>query len=269
MIQLFEKDAKTESRQSSKGNQLKWRCHDIWYKADYTGYEGLSEYLISHLLVKSSLDVGEYVLYETEQIGYRNTVYLGCKSQDFKKDGWELITLERLFYQYYNESLYQSIFKIGDHEKRLRFLVEQTERMTGLRAFGAYMCRLLTLDAFFLNEDRHTHNIAVLVNERQQFAYCPMFDHGAALLSDTTMDYPMGWDEIELTEKVQAKTICASFAEQLEIAESLYGNQLYFSFDKNDVSALLSNEKYYAEEIKKRVYQVILQQIRKYPYLFR
>ena len=28
---------------SSKGNQLKWYRDDLWYKADYTGYEGLVE----------------------------------------------------------------------------------------------------------------------------------------------------------------------------------------------------------------------------------
>lgn len=37
---------KLQIRQSSKGNQLKWENKGVWYKADYTGYEGLSEYLI-------------------------------------------------------------------------------------------------------------------------------------------------------------------------------------------------------------------------------
>ena len=55
MIELFEQDIKTNDRQSSKGNQLKWENNNIWYKADYTGYEGLSEYVISHLLSLTSL----------------------------------------------------------------------------------------------------------------------------------------------------------------------------------------------------------------------
>ena len=55
LIELFECDIKTENRQSSKGNQLKWLNKNIWYKADYTGYEGLSEYIVSRLLQKSSL----------------------------------------------------------------------------------------------------------------------------------------------------------------------------------------------------------------------
>ena len=55
MIELFEQNIRTCARQSSKGNQLKWENAGIWYKADYTGYEGLAEYMISHLLRKSTL----------------------------------------------------------------------------------------------------------------------------------------------------------------------------------------------------------------------
>lgn len=39
MVEVFEQDIKTNDRQSSKGNQLKWNNSGIWYKADYTGYE--------------------------------------------------------------------------------------------------------------------------------------------------------------------------------------------------------------------------------------
>ena len=53
MIELFEQNIRTNRRQSSKGNQLKWENDGIWYKADYTGYEGLTEYMISHLLKKN------------------------------------------------------------------------------------------------------------------------------------------------------------------------------------------------------------------------
>ena len=66
MVQLFEQDIKTNDRQSSKGNQLKWCRNNVWYKADYMGYEGLVEYVVSRLLEKSSLKQEEYVLYKTE-----------------------------------------------------------------------------------------------------------------------------------------------------------------------------------------------------------
>lgn len=53
-------------------NQLKWENEGIWYKADCTGYEGLAEYMVSHLLEKSSLGKNEFVQYDYEQIKYKN-----------------------------------------------------------------------------------------------------------------------------------------------------------------------------------------------------
>jgi len=83
MIELFDRDKKEVNRKSSKGNQLKWEKNGIWYKADYTGYEGLSEYVISNLLIKSSLKSSEFVVYEQEQIKYGSQIYGGVASQDF------------------------------------------------------------------------------------------------------------------------------------------------------------------------------------------
>lgn len=268
MIRLFEQDIRTNDRQSSKGNQLKWENAGIWYKADYTGYEGLAEYVISHLLQKSTLQDNEYVLYNLEEISYKSASYKGVKSENFLKDDWQIITLERLFKSFFDESLYKSIFHIANHEERLSFLVNQIERMTGLKNFGQYMSKLITIDAVFLNEDRHTHNIAVLMNREGQFAYCPIFDHGAGLLSDTTMDYPLNGDLYSLISSVQSKTICDSFEEQLDIAEMLYGEHLKFYFTRKDVKEILDHATLYSMEERKRVESVLYEQMRKYQYLF-
>ena len=268
MVELFEQDVKTNDRQSSKGNQLKWANAGKWYKADYTGYEGLVEYVVSHLLKQSSLAEEEYILYETEEMMYHRSKYLGCYSKDFLPEGWQLITLERLFKNAYNESLNKSIYRISDVEQRLRFLVEQTVRITGLRDFGVYMSKMLTLDAFFLNEDRHTHNIAVLLDEKGTYRYCPFFDNGAALLSDTTMDYPIGEDVLNLMKDVKAKTFSTSFDEQVDAAEHLYGQNVKFSFAIRDVENLLDREPYYSTEVKNRVIELLRYQRQKYQYLF-
>ena len=61
------------------------------------------------------------------------------------------------------------------------------------------------------------HNIAVLMNQKGDFAYCPIFDHGAGLLSDTSMDYPLGIDLYDALSEVRAKTISGSFEEQLDV----------------------------------------------------
>lgn len=268
MIELFEQNIRTNDRQSSKGNQLKWENDGIWYKADYTGYEGLAEYVISHLLKKSSLTEAEYVLYDLEQIRYRSSLYNGAKSKSFLEDGWQLITLERLFQNFFGKSLYRSIYTIVDVEKRLEYLVAQVERMTGLADFGVYLNKLFTIDAFFLNEDRHTHNIAVLMNEKGTFAYCPIFDNGASLLSDTTLDYPMQGDVYTLMKESCAKTISDDYDEQLEVSELMYKENIKFYFTKKDVQELLATAEQYSDEIKDRVETIVYMQMQKYAYLF-
>ena len=269
MINLSDKYAAVPVVHSSKGNQLKWERQGIWYKADYTGYEGLSEYMVSELLRYSNMEEDEFILYETEEILYKSTRYLGCKSKSFLPQGWQIITLERLFYQTYAQSLYKSIYRIQETEERCRFLVQQVEQMTGLKNFGAYLVRLLTIDALFLNEDRHTHNIAVLCDDLGEFHYCPIFDNGAALLSDLIMDYPMNREITELIPQVGAKTLCLDFDEQLDAVESIYGQTLHFSFNEHTIDELLEKEQHYSDEIKARVKQILLQQRRKYQYLFR
>ncbi|MBD5462531.1 MAG: hypothetical protein HDR24_05655 [Lachnospiraceae bacterium] len=268
MIELFEKNVKLDERQSSKGNQLKWENNGTWYKADYTGYEGLAEYVVSGLLSDSSLLEEEYVFYQTEVISYKHSQYFACKSRNFLQEGWKLITLERLFQSMYGQSLNKSIYSIRDHAGRVRFLVEQTVRMTGLKEFGAYLSKLLTIDALFLNEDRHTHNIAVLLDDMGEYHYCPFFDHGAALLSDTTMDYPMAGEVSELIDEARAKTFCQDFDEQLDIVEELYGQHIHFFYNSETVDKLLREEPFYPEEIKNRVKMILMNQRRKYSYLF-
>ena len=262
MVELFEGDIKDDGRKSSKGNQLKWQKEDIWYKADYLGYEGLAECVASALLKRSSLSADEFVIYEPESIRYKSQVYNGCRSMDFAA-GWQTITLERLFKNRFGTGLNQGIYSIEDHEQRLKFLVDCAERITGLKDFGKYICKLFTIDAFFLNEDRHTHNISVLMN-KDEFRYCPIYDNGAALLSDMSMDYPMGCDVYEEINNVHAKTICESFDEQLDIAEKLYGRQLVFTFSAEDIRNVLNGIGLYDDAVKQRVELILLQQRRKY-----
>lgn len=267
MVELFEQNVRKSDRQSSKGNQLKWENEGIWYKADYTGYEGLAEYMIAHLLMKSTLAPQEYAMYDLEEIKYKSTIYKGVRSENFLEEGWQIITLERLFKNFTGESLYKTIFRISEKENRVKYLVDQVERMTGLRGFGIYLNKLFTIDAFFLNEDRHMHNIAVLMNGEGEFAYCPIFDNGAGLLADTTMDYPLDGDIYELMDQVEAKTVCFDFDEQLDISEELYGVNLKFTFTKKDVQELLEKVTIYSKAERDRVERIIYAQMRKYAYL--
>ena len=268
MVRLFEDDMFELGRASSKGNQLKFCRDGVWYKADYLGYEGLAEYTISKLLAFSDLSRDEYVDYELEQIEYNGNVYNGCKSRDFT-DGRTLITLERLFQSTYGIGLNRMIYRTTDHEERLRLLVEQVERVTGIPEFGVYMSKMLTVDSVFLNEDRHTHNIAVLTDNRGNFSPAPIFDNAAGLLSDTTMDYPRAKDVFSLMQSVKSKTFCDNFDEQTDIAEKLYGARIHFSFTLNDVTEIVNAADMYDTAIRMRVVDLIIQRRRKYQYLFK
>lgn len=267
MIQLTEQNIRTLNRKSSKGNQMKFEQNGIWYKTDYLGYEGLCEYMVSHLLALSSLKPEEYVLYDPEQISYRGTVFSGCKSRDFT-GSWQLITLERLFEQYFGRGMNQIVYSISDHTERLRTMVSLIERITGL-TFGPYIAKMLTIDTFFLNEDRHAHNLALMTDSQGHFRLCPIFDNGAALLSDTTLDYPLHMDALDLIPQVKPKTFCESFDEQLDIAESLFGYQLHFSFGYSDIKSLLDQADFYSQSVRSRVTDLLMHQRRKYTYLFR
>ena len=269
MVELFEQNIKTNTRQSSKGNQLKWENEGIWYKADYTGYEGLAEYVISHLLKLTNLNEGEYVLYEPEQIKYKRQIYNGVRSRTFIDEDWQIITLERLFKNVYNESLTSVLWHMSDVKERLEFLVNAIKNITDLNNGGEYICRLFTIDAFFLNEDRHMHNIAVLMNGKGEYKYCPVFDNGAGLLSDTTMDYPIGQDIYQMISEVKSKSVSQDFDEQLDVAENLYGQNLQFLFTKKNVSDIVNNADMYPLEERKRVELIIYSQMNKYKYLFR
>ena len=269
MVELFEQNIRTNTRQSSKGNQLKWENEGIWYKADYTGYEGLAEYVISHLLKLTNLNEGEYVLYEPEQIKYKRQIYNGVRSRTFIDEDWQIITLERLFKNVYNESLTSVLWHMSDVKERLEFLVNAIKNITGLNNWGGYICRLFTIDAFFLNEDRHMHNIAVLMNGKGEYKYCSVFDNGAGLLSDTTMDYPMEQDIYQMISEVKSKSVSQDFDEQLDVAENLYGQNLQFLFTKKNVSDIVNNADMYPLEERKRVELIIYSQMNKYKYLFR
>lgn len=268
MVELFEGNERVQDRQSSKGNQLKWEEKGIWYKADYTGYEGLAEYLVSHLLQRSSLNEEEFVLYDLEQIKYKKRIYQGVRSKSFLSGDWQIITLERLFRMTYGESLNRALWNLREAEDRLLFLEKQLERMTGLKGYGIYLNKLLTIDALFLNEDRHTHNIAVLMNGAGKFSYCPVFDNGGALLSDTTLDYPLEGDPFELIKEVRAKTVSTDFDEQLDLSEKLYGSNLQFYFTKKEADQLLEKAVEYDEKIRQRVQMILHRQMDKYGYLF-
>lgn len=253
---------------TSKGDQRKWKIDHIWYKADYMGYESLSEVLISLLLQKSSLQ-HPFVLYQPVQIVYNGNAMQGCLSRDFLCEDQMLIPLEKLHRQYTGESLAVKLSEFPDASKRIQYLVKHVEEITHIDNFGPYITAMLETDAFFLNEDRHTNNIAVIYDEKtQQYSLSPLFDQGLCLFADISQDYPLSLPIEDCLKKIKAKPFSSDFDTQLDEAEALYGVQLRFHFTLQDVQEELNRlAEIYPVEVRSRVELLLRSQIRKYAYL--
>ncbi len=237
-IEIFTENIETGTGHSSKGNQLKWEQDGWWYKADAFGYESLAEVVVSRLLEHSN--IAEIVHYEPVNIRYRGRQYRGCRSRNFRREREEIVTLERLARTYTGFSLAKELAHIADVRQRVRYTEELVRNVTGIEDFGGYITRLLEIDAFFLNEDRHTNNIAVLYDtEKKEYRLCPFFDMGLSLFSDTREEYPLGKTFAECREQICAKPFCRDFDEQMDAANELYGCYLRFDIPARGIATVL------------------------------
>ena len=228
---IYNKDDTSTGRISlSKGNQIKVCVGNIWYKADYLGYEGASEIASSDILSQSNItDIISYVKYDFDTLTLNNKRYNGCRSYDFS-NGKDIITLDEFFHIYTNNRA--EIFLKGLSVKdKIKKTVELVQNNTNINNFGEYLTALFELDAFIYNDDRHFNNIALLHDiKTDNYELCPVFDNGAAFLSDEE-EYGKS-DKIGLIRKeIKSKPFSENFKEQIGICRSLYGEQLKFNED--------------------------------------
>jgi len=80
------------------------------------------------------------------------------------------------------------------------------------------------VDALFCNDDRHLNNIAV-IEQGGVYDYCPIFDNGAGLLSNTQISQ-MNIAPKALISLLSARPFNTTFTRQMNSARSLYGKQL-------------------------------------------
>ena len=267
VIDLTEMEKEEIKNHTSKGNQPKWHIKDKWYKADHMGYEAFAEYVVSELLKKSN--VGDFVEYHLIKIKYDGKEGIGCVSKDFKEDYEMLIPIEKLHRQYFGKGLADAIAEKHSIQDKISYTVNFIEEITGLKDVGKYFAVMLAIDAFFLNEDRHTNNIAVIRDEKtKKYRFAPIFDNGLSLLSDTN-EYLWDEDIYDNIKKVQAKPFARSFDEQLDAVEELYGYHLKFDFTRHNICEVLGElNAIYDKKTIKRVEKILLEQMRKYQYLF-
>lgn len=254
---------------SSMGNQDKFYDEntDSWYKEDYLGYEGLSEYVVSELLKRSEIKnkCFRFVQYDMCRFKIGNRQVTGCRCPNFIKEYESELTLFRFFKTYFNIDI--TMYTTGmSIEEQIRYVVDSVEMITGLSNFGAFLALILELDAFVLNDDRHYRNISILKSNSGKFSLTPVFDNGGAFLSDEYSYAGVSYED--LVKSVEAKPFSYNFDEQLDVAESLYGVQIIFpkniKFLKEIETEVL---KYYTNEQLERVEYILRHSIRKYSYL--
>jgi hypothetical protein len=260
LIRLSEKDIIESTGHSSKGNQPKWFLNDIWYKADHMGYEGLAEIVVSRLLKKTNIE--NFVLYYPVKIEFSDYNRSGCFSYNFLKKDEELITIERLHRLYEGVGLSRKLQELNSAKEKIKYTVDFTQNVTGLKDFSSYLTAMLEIDAFFLNEDRHTNNIAFIRNsETKKFRLCPYFDQGLSLLSDLE-GFWLDGDTDKHIMRVEAKPF-GSFKTQVSAVRELYGKQLEIKFKPKDVETELCDMKeYYNDNILNRVEYIITKQLK-------
>ena len=214
---------------SSKGNQEKWydQVSDRWYKLDQFGYEALAETVISTVLEQSNIQTDTpftFVRYHMERLRVHGRERTGCSSKNFLQPGQALITINRLLSSYLGKPLREKLVRLPSDKKRIAYLAEATAELTGLELFPQYLTLLFEVDALFCNDDRHLNNIAV-IEQNGKFDYCPIFDNGAGLLSNTQLSQ-MDILPPALISALQARPFNTTFTRQMNTARSLYGTQL-------------------------------------------
>lgn len=243
----------------SKGNQLKILVDGKWYKGDYLGYEGASEYLASEVLKQSN--VSDFVSYNLANFNYKQKSFIGCVSSAIQNTypNTNVVTLNNLFLRATGKTIERQTMGKNILEK-IEYIVNTTERITGITGFGQYLSALFEFDAFILNEDRHYDNITVLKKKgSSSYMLCPIFDNGAGFLSDIRNDYPLSDPITREIESVKAKPITKDFVKQVEAVEHLYGTHFRLNrhFTFNLSNAFNNIENVYGDKIKTRMEKVI------------
>lgn len=163
---------------TSEGTQTKFYNKGYWYKTD-TFDEGFVEYLVSKLLTFSNLPKKSYVIYEYGKINGKN----GCRSKDFLKPGYELITFERIHQRITGTKLSAKKREFYTMESYIEYTIDFFRQYLDLD-IRKYLKNTFTLDFITLNEDRHFNNLAVISDiKNNKYLTAPIFDNGKSLLN--------------------------------------------------------------------------------------
>lgn len=193
---------------SSKGNQPKWFIDNKFLKADYLGYESISEILVS-LLLKFTKEV-DYVKYDFCEIETEDDILIGCYSENYINDNDKSVSI----YRYLSKDNIDYMSKLRDKECADYLLNLLSSDVNISFNVEKYISTILLIDTIILNEDRHLNNINLIIKETGKIVPAPIFDNGLSLLSRTSK-YGYECVTTDLFNKVLAKPFNKDFMTQL------------------------------------------------------
>ncbi len=184
----------------------------MYIKLDNLGYEGIAEEMVSTLL--KCTDIEAFVEYKRCAV-CEDGVFLGygCFSENYLSGGVEEITIGKILemnmlpYSIHYDELIDAVYDMCH--------IDITD----------YINRILYLDSITYNEDRHFNNI-ILLEKDGKYTVGPIFDNGAACLSDE-VSYPMDVSIEENLSRVMAKPFQIRFEEQIR-----FGKRILIDTDK-------------------------------------
>lgn len=247
----------SDARSTSIGNQNKWESDGYFYKADYLGYEGLSEVIACQIAKQTNLTQYPIVMYEP----FAENNIVGCKSKLFTSTTIREQTLYRALRNAFSTDL-AGVYEIYRNDPSYAFVSFYEFILDFINSVFcinlADWCALVfQFDALIFNTDRHFNNITFL--QSNGHTVCPVFDNGAAFFSDLR-NYPIESNILSAVHNAQAKPFYTDF--QRQIQEAAKHSSAVLSFNSSKIVLAISDlADYYDLRILQRVQRIVEQSL--------